>query len=238
MVGAVGADERGSGLPRPAPRPGASTSPRCASSTDAPPARPGSPSTTRARTPSSSSPGANAQVAADDLPDAAGPRAGRRAAASSSRCRCGPWPRPPRAAHGRGARVVLNAAPYAALPHDVAALADPLVVNEHEALQLADSDAAPTLAAGDLRRRGVQLGRGAVRRHTGGRRRTSSTRPVPATRSVGRWLRPWPRSRPRTRRSGQRARPARQRCGTAARSATRSSEPSAVRTQARRGCRV
>ncbi len=49
-----------------------------------------------------------------------------------------------RTAHGRGARVVLNAAPYAALPHDVAALADPLVVNEHEALQLADSDAAPT----------------------------------------------------------------------------------------------
>jgi ribokinase len=48
-----------------------------------------------------------------------------------------------RAAHGRGARVVINAAPYAALPHDVAALADPLVVNEHEALQLADSDATP-----------------------------------------------------------------------------------------------
>ena len=49
-----------------------------------------------------------------------------------------------RLAHGAGARVVLNAAPYAALPHDVAALADPLVVNEHEALQLADSDAQPT----------------------------------------------------------------------------------------------
>jgi ribokinase len=49
-----------------------------------------------------------------------------------------------RLAQGRGARVVVNAAPYAALPHDVAALADPLVVNEHEALQLADSDAQPT----------------------------------------------------------------------------------------------
>lgn len=48
-----------------------------------------------------------------------------------------------RLAHGAGARVVLNAAPYAALPHDVAALADPMVVNEHEALQLADSDAQP-----------------------------------------------------------------------------------------------
>ena len=49
-----------------------------------------------------------------------------------------------RTAHGRGARVVINAAPYAALPHDVAALADPLVVNEHEALLLADSDATPS----------------------------------------------------------------------------------------------
>ena len=49
-----------------------------------------------------------------------------------------------RLAHGAGARVVVNAAPYAALPHDVVALADPLVVNEHEALQLADSDLTPT----------------------------------------------------------------------------------------------
>lgn len=48
-----------------------------------------------------------------------------------------------RRAHGRGARVLVNAAPYAALPHDVAALADPLVVNEHEALALADSDVVP-----------------------------------------------------------------------------------------------
>jgi ribokinase len=46
-------------------------------------------------------------------------------------------------ANGRGARVVVNAAPYAALPQDVAALADPLVVNEHEALALADSDVVP-----------------------------------------------------------------------------------------------
>jgi ribokinase len=49
-----------------------------------------------------------------------------------------------RTAHGRGARVVVNAAPYAALPHDVAALADPLVANEHEAGALADSDVTPT----------------------------------------------------------------------------------------------
>jgi ribokinase len=49
-----------------------------------------------------------------------------------------------RRAVAQGARVVVNAAPYAALPHDVAAVADPLVVNEHEALLLADSDVVPT----------------------------------------------------------------------------------------------
>lgn len=48
-----------------------------------------------------------------------------------------------RRASGRGARVVLNLAPYAALAPDVVALADPLVVNEHEALMLADSEALP-----------------------------------------------------------------------------------------------
>jgi len=41
----------------------------------------------------------------------------------------------------RGARVIVNLAPYAALPADVVALADPVVVNEHEALMLADSEA-------------------------------------------------------------------------------------------------
>ena len=48
-----------------------------------------------------------------------------------------------RRASTRGARVVLNLAPYAALPPDIVALADPLVVNEHEALMLADSEAVP-----------------------------------------------------------------------------------------------
>jgi ribokinase len=89
-------------------------------------------------------PGANAHAALDDLPEHLadlGPgdvllvqlEVPVRIVAAAART-----------AHGQGARVVLNAAPYAALPHDVAALADPLVVNEHEALQLADSDAAPT----------------------------------------------------------------------------------------------
>ena len=42
-----------------------------------------------------------------------------------------------------GARVVINAAPYAVLPPDVLALADPLIVNEHEAGLLADSGEMP-----------------------------------------------------------------------------------------------
>jgi ribokinase len=48
-----------------------------------------------------------------------------------------------RAAHAAGARVVVNLAPYAALPPDVVALADPVVVNESEMRQLADSDLIP-----------------------------------------------------------------------------------------------
>jgi len=48
-----------------------------------------------------------------------------------------------RRASAAGARVVLNLSPYAPLPPDVVALADPLVVNEHEALLLADSEAMP-----------------------------------------------------------------------------------------------
>ena len=47
-----------------------------------------------------------------------------------------------RAAH-RGARVVINTAPYAALPPDVVALADPVVANEHEMVALAESGAEP-----------------------------------------------------------------------------------------------
>ncbi len=49
-----------------------------------------------------------------------------------------------RRAHERGARVVINAAPYAALPEDVVALADPVVVNESEAALLADGDLVPS----------------------------------------------------------------------------------------------
>jgi ribokinase len=43
----------------------------------------------------------------------------------------------------RGVRVVVNAAPYAVLPSDVLTLADPVVVNEHEARLLAESSGLP-----------------------------------------------------------------------------------------------
>jgi ribokinase len=46
-------------------------------------------------------------------------------------------------AHAQGARVVVNAAPYAALPPEVAGVADPVVVNEPEAALLADSGVVP-----------------------------------------------------------------------------------------------
>ena len=44
----------------------------------------------------------------------------------------------------RGVRVVINAAPYAALPPDVLTLADPVVVNEHEARLLAETSGLPS----------------------------------------------------------------------------------------------
>ncbi|MGN6743624.1 MAG: PfkB family carbohydrate kinase [Amnibacterium sp.] len=48
-----------------------------------------------------------------------------------------------RLAAARGARVVLNAAPFAPLPAEVLALADPVVANEAEAAALAASGAVP-----------------------------------------------------------------------------------------------
>lgn len=49
-----------------------------------------------------------------------------------------------RRAAGRGARVVLNVAPYAPMPADVLALADPVVANEHEAELLAADGVSPS----------------------------------------------------------------------------------------------
>lgn len=48
-----------------------------------------------------------------------------------------------RRASSLGARIVLNCAPYALLPADVVALADPLVTNEHEARLVGEAGLAP-----------------------------------------------------------------------------------------------
>ena len=53
-----------------------------------------------------------------------------------------------RLAAGRGARVVVNLAPYAPLPADVLASCDPVVVNEHEHALLLDGLAGETGGAG------------------------------------------------------------------------------------------
>ncbi|MCO5991812.1 ribokinase [Actinoallomurus rhizosphaericola] len=53
-----------------------------------------------------------------------------------------------RAAEGAGARVVFNLSPPAAVPDELLALCDPLVVNEHEAAFLGASDPVGLLARG------------------------------------------------------------------------------------------
>lgn len=67
-----------------------------------------------------------------------------------------------RAAHAVGARVVLNLAPYADLPADVVALADPVVVNETEADQLRAAGLAATSLVVTLGSQGARWTRGSV----------------------------------------------------------------------------
>jgi ribokinase len=92
-----------------------------------------------------------------------------------------------------GARVVLNAAPYAALPDDVLAIADPLVVNEHEAGLLADSGAVPRsllVTFGAAGRAGTGSGWTAYRCLL----TRCATALARETRSAGRWPHGWPRA--------------------------------------------
>lgn len=63
-----------------------------------------------------------------------------------------------RRAHAAGARVVLNTAPYAALPAEVLALADPVVANESEAALLADAGLEPPQLLGTRGERGSAWG--------------------------------------------------------------------------------
>ncbi|MCU1478936.1 MAG: ribokinase [Subtercola sp.] len=63
-----------------------------------------------------------------------------------------------RAAADAGARVVLNLAPFALLPPEVLALADPVVVNEHEADELRASGTEPESLLVTLGSRGSRWG--------------------------------------------------------------------------------
>ncbi|MGD8194253.1 ribokinase [Herbiconiux sp. P18] len=63
-----------------------------------------------------------------------------------------------RLAAARGARVILNLAPYATLPADVLDLADPVVVNEHENEQLAADGREPRSVLVTLGSRGSRWG--------------------------------------------------------------------------------
>ena len=101
-----------------------------------------------------------------------------------------------RRAAALGARVVLNAAPFTVLARDVVALADPMVVNEHEAAALADSGLVPRSLLVTFGAAGAQWDDVRVEADAGagarGRRHHRSRRRV--LRRVGR--QPWPAGRP------------------------------------------
>jgi ribokinase len=104
------------------------------------------------------SPGANARLREDDIT-----AAGALFAAASVVSLQLEIPLPAvtaaaRAAAAAGARVVLNLSPPTAVPDELLALCDPLVVNEHEAAFLGDTDPAGLLARGP---RSVVITRGA-----------------------------------------------------------------------------
>ena len=117
------------------------SAPRCRRRTGPPPALRSSPSTRRARTRSSSSPAPTA--GRGGVGHGCRPRPRRRAALLA---------RGARDLVARAARVADRAAPASSstsrrmpsLPHDVMGMADPVIVNESEMRQLADSDLIPT----------------------------------------------------------------------------------------------
>jgi ribokinase len=114
------------------------------------------------------SPGANARVSEDDV-TAAGPLFAAASVVSLQlEIPLAAVVAAARAAAAAGARVVFNLSPAAAVPDELLALCDPLVVNEHEAAFLGDTDPAGLLARGP---RSVVITRGAdgavVADHTG-----------------------------------------------------------------------
>ncbi|NKY40197.1 ribokinase, partial [Cellulomonas septica] len=78
-------------------------------------------------------PGANAAVTPAAVDAAAAVLTGARVCVLQAEIPLGTVGHAARLAHGAGVRVLLNVAPATSLPDDVVRLADPLVVNEHEA---------------------------------------------------------------------------------------------------------
>jgi len=103
------------------------------------------------------SPGANARLAPGDVAAAREVLAGATVVSLQLEVPAETVAAVVRAAAGAGTRVVLNASPPAALPDDVLAACDPLVVNEHEARRLLGGEplrGGPEAWAAALRERG------------------------------------------------------------------------------------
>ena len=157
MLARVGADEAGAAYRRAPRRPGHRPVGRLDEPHGARPARRSSPSTSRARTRSSSSPAPTVSPTRRSST-----QAGRLGPGDVLLCSLevdlGTVADAARAAHAAGARVVINLAPYAALPPDVIALADPVVVNESEMRAARRLRPRAGVAARDLRRGGSAAG--------------------------------------------------------------------------------
>jgi ribokinase len=80
-------------------------------------------------------PGANSTVTPDDAVAAVGAMTGGDVLLVQGELPRATTEAAVRAAHAAGHRVVLNVAPWGALDHDVLTAADPLVLNEHEAVE-------------------------------------------------------------------------------------------------------
>jgi len=136
-------------------------------------------------------PGANAQVTPAQVDEAADVLAGAAVCVLQLEVPLPTVAHAARRAHHHGTRVLLNAAPATALPHDLLRLADPLVVNEHEAaMLLGGAHDSPTAAARALAGLGarsvvVTLGAAGVVGHDDTGTWTLPARPVEVVDTTG-----------------------------------------------------
>lgn len=136
-------------------------------------------------------PGANAAVTPAVVDGAEAVIAGARVCVLQAEIPLGSVVRAAEIAHAHGVRVQLNVAPATALPRATIALADPLVVNEHEAAVLLGHDVArPEDAAEELAGLGaasvvVTLGAAGVTGYADGASWSLPARPVTPRDSTG-----------------------------------------------------